>query len=92
MKQPLAEIMKIITYVDENTFEKTEQQFGDFHYELVENIKEDIHDRYDVGWKLAKTTEILSNKEGDKLIVGVIKNRLNDEEISEKYRITIEKI
>jgi hypothetical protein len=84
--------MKIITYVDENTFEKTEQQFGDFHYELAENIKEYIHDRYDVGCKLANATEILSNKDGDKIIIGVIKNRLNDELISEKYRITIEKI
>ena len=84
--------MKNIIYVDETTFEKTEQQFEDFHYELAKNIKEDIYDKYDVGLKKAKTTEILSNKDGNKLIIGIIKNRFNDEKISEKYRITIEKL
>lgn len=81
-----------MTYVDETTFEKTEQLFEDFHYELAENIKNDISTRYNICWKLAGPTQIISNKDGDKLIIGVIKNRINNEIVSEKYKITIEKI
>lgn len=84
--------MKRIEYIDEDTFEKTYQYFEEFHYELAENIKSDIHDKYQIGWKIAETTEILSNKDGDKLIVGVIKNRKEGELNAEKYKITIEKI
>jgi hypothetical protein len=84
--------MKKMIYVDETTFEKTEQEFSEFHFDLAENIKDDISTRYDIGWKLAKTTDIMSNKDGDKLIIGVIKNRLNNEMVAEKYKITIEKL
>ena len=84
--------MKRIEYVDENTFERTYQYFEEFHYKLAENIKSDIHDKYQIEWKAAKTTDILSNKEGDKLIIGVIKNRKEGELSTEKYKITIEKI
>ncbi len=84
--------MKKVEYVDETTFEKTEQQFEDFHYELAKNIKSDIHDRYQIGWKVAEATSILSNKDGDKLIIGVIENRNNGELVANKYRITIEKV
>jgi len=84
--------MKKIEYTDENTFEITDQYFEEFHYELAENIKSDIHDKYQIGWKIAKTTDILSNKDGNKLIIGVIKNRKEGEINAEKYKITIEKI
>ena len=84
--------MKKIEYIDETTFEKTIQEFEDFHYELAENIKSDIHDRYQVGLKNAIVTSIISNKDGDKLIVGLIKNRYNGELVADKYRITIEKV
>lgn len=84
--------MKKLDYVDEFTFEKTEQQFEDFHYDLAKNIISDIHDRYEVGWKKAKVTGLLSNKEGDKLIICVIENRNNGELVANKYRISIEKV
>ena len=37
-------------------------------------------------------TPILSNKEGDKLIIGLIKNLTDGEHIPDKYKITIEKL
>lgn len=80
--------MKKITYIDYETFEKTEQDFSDFQMELAENIKGHIASKYD----LDKLTDILSNKNGDKLIIGLIKPRMADEPNAEIYRITIEKV
>ena len=86
--------MKTIEHTDVDTFEKTEQQFDDFHYELAENVKEFVRDKYQIDLKVAEifSTNVLSNKEGTKLIIGVIKNRNANENIAEKYKISIEKL
>lgn len=85
--------MKKIEYVDETTFEKTEQLFDNFHYKIAEIIQNNLSDNLIT--KIIKptmVTSVMSDKLGEKLIVGVIKERKNDEEFGEKYKITIEKI
>ena len=79
--------MKKIKFTDPETFEEKEQQFDDFQYELAEDIKKFAKEKY----KIDLTTEIISNKDGDKLFVGLLKHREPGEN-SKKYRITIEKI
>lgn len=74
--------MKKLKYIDKDTFSETEHSFEEFHYSIAEKIQ-----KY-----LDNTTVIISNKDGDKLILGVIKDRKEGEEISDKYKITIEKI
>lgn len=80
-------------YVDETTFEKTEQLFDNFHYKIAEIIQNNLSDNLIT--KIIKptmVTPIMSDKLGEKLIIGVIKERKDDEEFGEKYKITIEKI
>lgn len=79
--------MRTKIYIDPETFEATQLNFEEFHYELAEKVSKAI------GEVFVKTTvtDILSNKEGDKLIIGVFKER-NPGEKSEKYKITIEKV
>ena len=80
--------MRKVNYIDEKTFEKTEQEFENFHYGLAENIREDIINKYEP----ETITPIISNKEGTQLIVGVLKNRAKGQVFADKYRITIEKL
>jgi hypothetical protein len=85
--------MKKMEYVDETTFEKTEQLFDNFHYKIAEIIQNNLSDNLIT--KIIKptiVTPVMSDKLGEKLIVGVIKERKDDEEFGEKYKITIEKI
>jgi hypothetical protein len=85
--------MKKMEYVDETTFEKTEQEFDDFHYEIAEIIQNNLRDSLITEIiKPTMVTPVMSDKFGEKLIIGVIKERKEDEEFGEKYKITIEKI
>lgn len=80
-------------YVDESTFEKTEQLFDNFHYKIAEIIQNNLSDNLIT--KIIKptiVTHVMSDKLGEKLIVVVIKERKDDEVFGEKYKITIEKI
>jgi len=83
--------MKTIKFIDPETFEEKEQQFDDFHYELAKNIESFLTNNYQTNLKAAKTIKVFSNKEGDRLIAGLIRNRNNNEIFAEKYKITIEK-
>ena len=86
-------IMKKMEYVDEATFEKTEQLFEDFHYKIAEIIQNNLSDNLTTEViKPTMVTPVMSDKLGEKLIIGVIKERKDDEELGEKYKITIEKI
>ncbi len=83
--------MKTILFTDPANFEQTEQQFEEFHYDLGELIEEFLRDN--VGHlDISDTTRLISNQEGDKLMIGVMKKRKEGQITSEKYRITIEKI
>jgi hypothetical protein len=85
--------MKKMEYVDETTFEKTEQEFDDFHYEIAEIIQNKLRDSLITEIiKPTMVTPVMSDKFGERLIIGVIKERKEDEEFGEKYKITIEKI
>lgn len=77
--------MKTIKFTDPDTFDESEQSFEDFHYELAEKIKEFLKDNF------KHTTQIISNKEADKLSIGIMKDRQPGDAV-EKYKITIEKI
>lgn len=81
--------MKKIIYVDAETFEQTEQQFDDSHFELTESIVNFLTSSFQKG---SFITNAIGDKDGKKLIIGVIKNRKDGETVAEKYRITIEKI
>ncbi len=75
------ENMEKMEYVDPMTFDVTEVEYKDTHYEVAEKIRNMfICDEYTL-----LTTNILATKEADKLLVGV--KRGND-----KYRIIIEPI
>lgn len=79
--------MEKMTHVDEITFNKTTHLYDDFHYYIAAVIKNTT------AWRSQDViTPILSNKEGDKLIIGLIKNLTDGEHIPDKYKITIEKL
>ena len=85
--------MKKVIYVDKITFEEMEQQFDDFHYGISEIIRNNLIDCSIT--KIIKPimiTPVMSDKFGEKLIVGIIKERKDGEDFGEKYKITIEKI
>jgi|AntRauTorckE6833_2_1112554.scaffolds.fasta_scaffold08802_8 hypothetical protein len=85
--------MKKMEYVDETTFEKTEQEFDEFHYEIAEIIHNNLRDSLITEIiKPTMITSVMSDKSGEKLIVGVIKGRKDDEDFGKKYKIIIEKI
>jgi hypothetical protein len=87
------ENFKKLSMYDETTFEKTEQLFDNFHYKIAEIIQNNLSDNLIT--KIIKptmVTSVMSDKLGEKLIIGVIKERKDDEQFGEKYKITIEKI
>lgn len=80
--------MEKITYVDPETFEEFEQEFEELHFDIAESIKDSLRDTFK---HIATVTKILSNKEGDKLMIALLKNRKPGDENAKKYKITIEK-
>lgn len=76
--------MQEIIFTDPETFEEIKHEFDDFHMGIARSIQGDLP-----GYN---TTSIISNKDGDKLFVGILKDRKPGEEVAEKYRIIIEKI
>jgi len=86
--------MKKIKFVDPETFVESEQEFEDFHFNLAERIGGYLKMKYETTLKEAVvvTSSPMSDKEGKKLIVGLVKNREKGAENAEKYRITIEKL
>lgn len=83
-----------MVYVDEITFEETEQKFEDFHFYLANVINGSLLSKFKMENFLKPTmvSPIMSDKQGEKLIIGVTKQKRVGEESGDKYRITIEKI
>ena len=80
-------------YVDETTSEESIQKFDTLQYALAEVIRVHIINIFQDEIKnVSAVTDVMSNKEGNKLIVGVMRNRNTNEETADKYRIIIEKI
>lgn len=89
---------KKIEYVNPETFTVKINEFDEFHYDIVKSISDCLKKKY----KSTKTdvTDILSNYNGDELIMGVIKERdisdatylLKPLTVAEKYKIIIKKI
>lgn len=79
--------MKKITHVDPNDFEKTEVEYDDFHYELAERLRYLMEDYAEDDESI---TGIIPDKEGNHLILGLIKREPGEK--GEKFKITIEKI
>ena len=77
-------------YISPQTFETSVQEFEDFHFELAERIKKILEEIKDMD--ISFITNVISNEEANKLMIGIMKTRKIGQEISEKYRITIEKI
>ena len=81
--------MKSVVYFDPETFAASQNEFTDFHYELQLKLREAATKEFGDD---AVVSAVISDKEGEKLMFGIIRNRHNGEEIAEKYKITIEKI
>jgi hypothetical protein len=79
--------MRTIKYTDPETFEDVEFTLNNFHYSLTEYIRMRLYEDFP-----NKITEILPNKDREDLSISFIRDRLNGESISEKYRITVSKI
>jgi len=86
--------MKEIIFIDPETFEEIKQEFDDFHYAIAEEIQEALSGKKicDNCLHFSYTTKIVTNFDGDKLFIGIMKDRKTAEEVAEKYKITIEKI
>lgn len=91
--------MKKIIFVNPETFEETIQEFEECHYKLATDVKEFVQDRHqcinksigDLGASCF-ITDLISDQEGKKLMIGIVKKRKEGQIIAEKFRITIEKI
>ena len=89
--------MKKITFTDPDTFDSKEQQFEDFHYELIDDIKEFIKEKYKCSEKISNIadyclTDVISNKEGTELVFGIMGRRECGESSTAKYRVSVENI
>ena len=82
----------LATYIKEDTFEKIEQRYDDFHYEIAETVRLALYDKYQMINKTGDVTNLMSDLDCDKLIVGLIKRRNNGELVADKYKIIIEKL
>jgi len=84
--------MKKITFIDPGTFEQKVFEFDDFHYAIAEEIQKAFSEKTcDDYLNVLYVTPIISNVDGDKLNIGVTKDRKIGE-TAERYRITIEKV
>jgi hypothetical protein len=81
---------KKVEYVNPDTFTIKINEFETFHYDIAKEISDFLSKKY----KKTKTdiTDIISNEQGDELIMGIIKERLMEESVAEKYKITIKKV
>ena len=90
--------MKKAIYVDFETFEETEQEFGDYHFELADEIRKFVKERFGCKDQLleesgkAYITDIITDREGDKFQFAVFKARKDMETVAERYKIIIQKI
>lgn len=77
--------MKKVEFTDSETFERVEVEYDEFHCQLAEeivNIMQHLH----------KSTPIMYEKEGKKIMIGIMKDRTPGGAHAEKFKITIERI
>ena len=80
-----------IKYINSETFAESEMEVEDFLYELADEIRIDLHQRFYP--TIGDVSIILTSDKGEdnKLLVGFFKKHKIGEP-SERYKITIEKL
>ena len=86
----LEQLKKVdLDYYDEETFKKTTFKFNKDYFNLAVGIKSSIETYLNTEFSF---TGISPNKDGNKLVIGAYTKKRDINNVSERYKITIEKV